>query len=42
MIAAGALLLVVLVAGLVSTLFVGTIIYWINEIRKEWKRRKKK
>ena len=42
MIAAVALLLVVIAAGLVGTLIVGTIIHWINEIRKEWRRNKMK
>ena len=42
MIAAGTLLLCVLAAGLIGTLFVVIILLWIDEIKKEWKRRKKK
>ena len=42
MIAAGALLLVVIAAGLIGTLFAVIIMLWIDRIKKEWKRRKKK
>ena len=42
MIAAGILLLCVIAAGLLGTLFVVIIILWADDIQNEWKRRKKK